>query len=124
MATDGSGDPGRGSGGGEDRSRAGTWRGANKDWFQEVPRLQMGCVQLGEEFARGSYARVRRGNYCGQRCALKEFECAHLSESTVPDLIQREAMTTWRLQHETVVEFYGFLVDPPKVLLAFELCER
>ena len=29
-----------------------------------------------------------------------------------------------RLQHETVVEFWGFCVDPPRVFLAFEFCEQ
>jgi len=110
-------------------SRGGTERSRDNSQgipapLQGPPHLQLGCISLGEEFAKGSYARVLLGTYCGERCAFKEFYCAHLSEKTVPALIRREALAAWRLQHETVVEFWGFCVDPPKVYLAFEFCEQ
>jgi len=94
------------------------------DPMEGIPRLLIGCVSIEEEIARGSYAKVLKGSYCGRPCAFKEFHCATLSSSTVPELIKREALAAWRLQHETVVEFFGFFVDPPKLYLAFEYCEQ
>jgi len=115
-----------GSGGSESSSRgdSGTIRSPGGSIIDQVPRLKIGCVSLGSEIARGSYAKVLRGTYCGKPCAFKEFHCAHLSSSTVPELIKREVLAAWRLQHETVVEFFGFFVDPPKVYLGFEYCQK
>eukprot|EP00656_Telonema_subtile_P014891 TRINITY_DN17711_c0_g4_i1.p1 TRINITY_DN17711_c0_g4~~TRINITY_DN17711_c0_g4_i1.p1 ORF type:complete len:509 (+),score=59.27 TRINITY_DN17711_c0_g4_i1:272-1798(+) len=107
----------------------------NKNLPLRFPRLVYGLLHLGERFAGGATANVRRCTYSGpvdgqvrsgrKQCAAKEFFCDDLTEEVERE-ISREAMVTWMLQagSEHIVAFYGSCVVPPYVYLIYEYCDK
>jgi tRNA A-37 threonylcarbamoyl transferase component Bud32 len=83
--------------------------------------IDYGYIKIGDRIASGGRSRVYEGDYHNKKVALKVYMPAEITREAIAHWSQEVGLSVL-LKHPNVIECYGLVVVPPKVIVVFEYC--
>jgi len=93
----------------------------------DFPKIHLNEIEIRNLIGEGGQSKVYMGMWMGTKVAFKQLKTDHLDEERKKQLVldlMSESQMLKALRHPNIVQFLGFIADPPSFGIVTEYMER